>query len=587
MPEAPDPAPTQGLDDGPPAASRLIERAARWSARQWATGLHVVSLVVGFFVLLWVDRHQWFSGDEWDFLLKRGLLGHSALGLLDPHNEHWSTGPILVYRALYSVFGVRSYTPYLVVLFLLQVLVAHLLWRIMLRAGVHPLVATAAAAVFLVIGAGWENLVNAFQLSFLGSVAFGLLALLLMPEHGRFERRDVYGWILNVLALTFSGVGITMVLITGGAALARRGWRVALAVVSVPGVVYLLWYAGWGRDADSVAQESLTTALQHSPAFVWHGLAEAVDATTGLAGTGPVLLVLLAIWLVKVVRPEREPWPMVLMLAVGAPVFLFLASIRRSGLGIGAAAAPRYLWVIVALLVPVAALAASRLLDGRPLAVPAGLVATALLLTVALSTLNSNASAIAGTKEENERRLVAAVDLLRSGAPVVSEYPLPELNPDITNQPLRALARDGKLPDVATDAADELTAAAFLQVAGSLNGHPASIARGDAQIVQVEGASAAPTRGERACVTVSPTSDDPEVVLSFAAPGHFSARPEHSGVYVTQLEAPEGGARSLPRSWPVPGGERLAMSVSTTEARLRVTVPVDGDTTLCNVVPPT
>jgi hypothetical protein len=408
-----------------------------------------------------------------------------------------------------------------------------------------------------------------------------------MPEHGRFERRDVYGWLLNVLALTFSGVGITMVLITGGAALARRGWRVALAVVSVPGVVYLLWYVGWGRDAKSVAQEPLRTALQHSPAFVWHGLTEAVDATTGLVGTGAVLLVLLAIWLIKVVRPEREPWPMVLMLGLGAPVFLFLASIRRSGLGVGAAAAPRYLWVIVALLLPVAALAASRLLDGRPLAVPAGLVATALLLTVALSTLNDNASAIATTKQENERRLVAAVDLLRSGAPVVSNYPLPELDPDITDRPLLALARDGKLPDVATDAADRLTAAAFLQVAGSVNGHRASIARGDALIEAVEGASAMPTPGQSTCVTVSPTSDDPEVVLSFAAPGHFSASPEHGGVYVTQLEAADGGVRSLPRSWSVPGGDRLVLSVSATEPRLRFTVPISGDTTLCNVVMPT
>ena len=230
----------------------------------------------------------------------------SALGLFEPHNEHWSTAPILVYRALYSLFGVRTYTPYLVVLLLLQVLVAHLLWRVMMRSGVQPLIATAGAAVFMVLGAGWENLVNAFQLSFLGSMALGLGALLVMPERGRFERRDVYGWILNVLALTFSGVGITMVLVAGGAAFVRRGWRVALMVMSVPGVIYLLWYAKWGRHADSVDQEPLRTALQQAPAFVWHGLVEAVDATTGLAGIGPVLLVLLAIWLVKVVRPDAS-----------------------------------------------------------------------------------------------------------------------------------------------------------------------------------------------------------------------------------------------------------------------------------------
>lgn len=590
MPEASDPGPEPGTADGSRPMPRVVELAQRWSARQWATVLHGVSLVVGFFVLLWIDRHQWFSGDEWAFILKRGVVGHSQLGLLAPHNEHWSTAPILIYRALFSIFGVRTYTPYLVVLFLLAVVVAHLLWRIMLRAGVQPLVATVAAAVFLVLGAGWENLINAFQLSFLGSVALGLAAVLLMPERGRFERRDLYGWILNVLALTFSGIGITMVLVTGGVALARRGWRVALAVVSVPGVVYGIWYVGWGRhtQAGILQPQPLSTALQQTPAFVWRGLVGAVDGTTGLAGSGPVLLVLLAIWMVKVVRPEREPWATVLMLALGAPVFLFMTCLRRSGLGVDIAAAPRYVWIVVALLVPLAAVAATRLLDARPLAVPAGLVATALLFTVALSTLNSNASSFATQKEENERRLVAAVELLRSGAPVVADQPIPELSLDVTNRALLQIAREGDLPDVEIDATDRLNAEAFLQVAPAANGKPSSLKPGIGTIDGVTGATVAPTPGRSGCVTVSPTSADPVVVLGFARPGHLTLAPQHSGTFTTQIEEGDGsGARSMERDWSVPGGAEKTLNVSATESRLRVTVPVDGDTMLCNVTPQT
>jgi hypothetical protein len=583
MPEAPDPVTSQVDDDASRRAPAAVRDVRHWSARRWATVLHVVSLVMGFFVLLWIDRHQWFSGDEWAFILKRGLLGHSQLGLLQPHNEHWSTAPILIYRALFSVFGVRTYTPYLVVLLLFQVVVAHLLWRVMVRAGVQPLIATAAATVFMVLGGGWENLINPFQVSFLGSVAFGLAALLVMPERGGFQRRDVYGWILNVVALTFSGVGITMVLVVGGVAYARRGWRVAAQVVSVPGVVYLLWYAGWGRDATAVGQEPLSTALQHSPAFVWHGLVESVDATTGLAGSGAVLLILLAIWLVRVVRPEVEPWPIVFALALGAPVFLFLAGIRRSGLGTDAAAAPRYVWIVVALLLPVAALAASRMLDGRSLAVPAGLVATAVLLTVGLSTMNYNATRNAPTKQENERRLVAAAALLQSGAPVVSDFPLPELDPDITSGPLLAIARSGDLPNVAISATDRLDAATFLQLTGSVGGRASTATAGLATIDEVHGAEVTRVASRADCVTVSPDSDAPTVVLSFSEPGHLTARPEHGGVFTTQLEAVDGSARSLVRSWPVPGGERLVLEVSATEPRLRLTVPVTGDSTLCNV----
>ena len=101
------------------------------------------------------------------------------------------------------------------------------------------------------------------------------------------------------------------------------------------------------------------------------------------------------------------------------------------------------------------------------------------------------------------------------------------------------------------------------------------------------GASVAGVPGRPACVAVTPTSDDPELVLTFAQPGHFSATPERPGVYVTRLESTDGSARSLPRSWPVPGGEKLVLDVTATEPQLRLTLPDDSPTTLCNVAPQT
>ena len=130
----------------------VIKAWTRLPVRRRASLLHGISLAIALPLLLWIDRHQWFSGDEWDFLVRRGVLGNSELSLWQPHNEHWSTLPILVYRGLFSIFGVRSYLPYLLVLILLHLLVAHLLWRLMLRMGVDWLVATAVAAVFMVVG---------------------------------------------------------------------------------------------------------------------------------------------------------------------------------------------------------------------------------------------------------------------------------------------------------------------------------------------------------------------------------------------------------------------------------------------------
>ncbi len=110
-------------------------------------------MAIGFGFLVWVNRNQWFSGDEWDLLVRRGIVGSHALNIFEPHNEHWVSIPILVYRALFSIFGVRTYYPYLLLMIAVQVLVAHLLWRLMLRVGVDALIATAASAIFVVIGA--------------------------------------------------------------------------------------------------------------------------------------------------------------------------------------------------------------------------------------------------------------------------------------------------------------------------------------------------------------------------------------------------------------------------------------------------
>ena len=67
-----------------------------------ALAIHVLVLVGGFMALVSCAMGQWFYGDEWDFLGHRGLAG-AERSLWAPHNEHWSTGPILIYRALYTL----------------------------------------------------------------------------------------------------------------------------------------------------------------------------------------------------------------------------------------------------------------------------------------------------------------------------------------------------------------------------------------------------------------------------------------------------------------------------------------------------
>lgn len=124
--------------------------------------VHVATLVLAVPVLVWVNRDQWFSGDEWFVITARGLGSNpQRISLLAPHFEHWSTLPILAYKAMYALVAMRSYWPYVAMLIVVQLAVTHMLWRVLLRAGVAAPFATAVAALFAVMAVGWENLSTA------------------------------------------------------------------------------------------------------------------------------------------------------------------------------------------------------------------------------------------------------------------------------------------------------------------------------------------------------------------------------------------------------------------------------------------
>ena len=111
-------------------------------------------------ILFW-GRHGWFGTDDWDFFADRkaGDLGD----LVRPHFQHWTTIPVVLYRLLWSVVGLRSYWPYLFVVVLGHLAVAALLRVVMRRAGVGGWLATAMVAPFLFFGAGGKTFSSHFR----------------------------------------------------------------------------------------------------------------------------------------------------------------------------------------------------------------------------------------------------------------------------------------------------------------------------------------------------------------------------------------------------------------------------------------
>src|SRR5262249_55806786 len=170
-------------------------------------------------------KDRWFLRDEWVFLTQRGqTLGDYFV----PFDQHWSTIPILSYKLISSVVGLRSYLPYLMVVVVLHLTAAALLRVVMRPMGVGPWIATIAAGIFVLFGPGQQNILWAFQVGFTGSVVFGLLQLIASDHDGPIDRRDWLGLAAGLVALLCSGVALTMLVVVGVATLMRRGWKAAL-----------------------------------------------------------------------------------------------------------------------------------------------------------------------------------------------------------------------------------------------------------------------------------------------------------------------------------------------------------------------
>ena len=297
----------------------------------------------------YLDRNLWFFGDEWDFLTRRGLHG-AHFSIWSPHNEHWSVLPILLWRAIYSLEHLSSYWPYLLPLLLVHVAVVHLLWRRCLREGADPWVATALATLFAFLGAGAEDLVWAFQIGFLSSLLFGLLAMevaegapaqgeapyLLAPlwprrlTSARPLVRDATAAGLALAALMCSTVGVASCVALAVLLLGRSGWRRAFRALVVPLCAYGIWFAFAGRTGLRTTGDYFSASVfLKVPTFVASNMSQDLGRAAGWARLGRILAATLVTWALWRGRRLYSHHPAVLGGALAAVAFYAMAATGR------------------------------------------------------------------------------------------------------------------------------------------------------------------------------------------------------------------------------------------------------------------
>jgi hypothetical protein len=243
-----------------PATSRGTQSTATTNSSPLAALSLIVALVVAGVIFIRIARRSWFGYDDWDFLAARTV--GDLQGLLVPHGDHWSTIPILTYRALWQLFGLE-FTAYVVVAVLLHLTIAGLLWVVMRRATVEPWIAASAAAAFAFFGSGYETTVKLFALNFGGwPIVLGLCHLLLSDHDGAWSKRDWLGLLAGLGAIASSVVGVPMVLAVGVATWMKRGLRVALWHTTPLAVVYVAWYVRFAKSGPGASPGDVLRFVQ-------------------------------------------------------------------------------------------------------------------------------------------------------------------------------------------------------------------------------------------------------------------------------------------------------------------------------------
>jgi hypothetical protein len=290
--------------------------------------------------ILWLTRGYTFYFDEWEFIISSPDWTWATL--LQPHNEH----PVMITRAIYAALlatvGLRSYLPYMAVVLALHAASVVLLFEVVRRRS-GDLVALSAAALLVVLGAGWEDLLWAFQMQFIGSVACGLgmfLALL-----GRRRSRNLFvAAVLLTASLMFSGAGLVFGVAAVVQLAANSQRRRDLVWFAPTGIALAAWFFAFGRSNEQGFNLSLAD-FAALPLYVLWGLGTSVGGLIGQSGWVAMGVLVLAALAVAYAWWKGGVDQFGLGIAAGVVSFYAVTGLIRVQIGYQQSGASRYTYV--------------------------------------------------------------------------------------------------------------------------------------------------------------------------------------------------------------------------------------------------
>lgn len=452
--------------------------------------VHLLTLVGVAVFLVLSSRGQWFFYDEWDFLRDPG---NPAL-LLEPHVGHLSAAPILVVAALKGVFGLATYWPYLVLAFAAHLGLAHVLWRIMIRVGVEGWTAVVLALVFMLYAGGGENIFWAFQLGYMGAIAIALTAALVADglTSENYRRRFAPIVLLVVLSVSFAGTALPIMIVTALVAWRRVGFLRAAVLMIIPTALYGAWYVYQAATFTDVSLPGATVAQILAPEgmalFAGAMLEGATDRLAPVPFLGLAILVAVAVYFFCTLRSAWRRRVLMLGMVCAAVAFALLTAYSRiNSTGVAGAQGGRYLYMVLAMLLPLIGVAATALVARSRWLHGIVLIGGVVIAVYGAFTLHEAARVQSQVEAYTQDVLMGAIRVASADPQLpASAVPDPIWAPTLTLGDLKSFVDDGSLPVRPPTLPGILTASANLESHTEADADAAGCEATDATTVAVD-----------------------------------------------------------------------------------------------------
>jgi hypothetical protein len=382
--------------------------------RRWAWVLAGLLLLSGA-LLLYMGRGLTFFYDDWDWVLHD--YGGGLSYLVVPHVGNISVFPAAVYKALFHLVGLNHYAVFRSVVIVLHLICGALVFVLAERrlSRVHALL---AASLILFLGAGWEDLLWAFQVGYMLSITGGLAAWVLIERRGRWT--ELATMLCLVVAVGSSSLGIPILVGVAVELAWQRRWRSGWIVI-VPALLYGLWYVTNGES-----QITANSAI-NAPGYAADLAAAAFGALVGrgLDWGHPLALLAVALLLWRLARPVSVSPRLAGLIAAGVSLWVVTA-LTRSTISPAETSRYTYLGAVVIVLVGV------ELLRGVRVSHRATALAGVMVLYFAvtgLTVLHAGAAGLRTTSKKVAAEL-GALELAAAHAPPIYR-PDPQLAPNV------------------------------------------------------------------------------------------------------------------------------------------------------------